>query len=588
MAICYYCGGSARCAGCGGTGIQADGRTCALCGGNGRCQRCTGGVMRVSDPAVGGGVMPHGVMRSGIRLALAGAALAAGLAMASGARAADSGLLLSTSASEILVFNPATVTTTNVTTYLTQILGRLNGGTPLYDQTFAVPFSDPAAQAGVLAARAAITTAGGPAAVIIGVPVRTAASTDTVSTSVTTYALGGTQTTTGPGVVTFGTVSGVTLVVGSLSTCNVAGLPSTTRPTCQTLAGTPIVLGPSNTNINVHTDTTYTIDQTTQTTSTTTIFEQWTLFGIVQAFGMVHTAVQSGALDAEGRFLRRMGDEAAAPFAPAPGPAGTPPPGVRVWGEAYGVWSRSRAFAGIPGDDRTLYGFAAGLALQPAPGFTLGFAIDHGNTDVKLDSGLERAGLRLTQFGLYAGTTAGPWFASLAGTFGIGDANTQNTLFGQTTASYNLTSWGLLGETGYRMQWGDWRVTPSLGFDYATLRSAGFTETGPLALTAPAHTTDRTRLWAGLNVGQRLGGFDWSVYGRLVGVVAGEERLLPVTYFNLPMTVTGLREARLGGDLGTRLTYNFAPGADFFARYDARLSDGFTSHAGTAGLKVKF
>jgi len=53
MAVCYYCNGSAQCAGCGGTGVQADGRTCALCGGNGRCQRCTGGVMRAGEPAIG-------------------------------------------------------------------------------------------------------------------------------------------------------------------------------------------------------------------------------------------------------------------------------------------------------------------------------------------------------------------------------------------------------------------------------------------------------------------------------------------------------------------------------------------------------
>lgn len=77
MATCYYCNGSARCAGCSGTGVQADGRTCALCGGNGRCQRCTDGQMRVSDPIAEYKTVPQGGMRSGIRLALlTGTALA--------------------------------------------------------------------------------------------------------------------------------------------------------------------------------------------------------------------------------------------------------------------------------------------------------------------------------------------------------------------------------------------------------------------------------------------------------------------------------------------------------------------------------
>src|SRR5262249_40416986 len=155
-------------------------------------------------------------------------------------------------------------------------------------------------------------------------------------------------------------------------------------------------------------------------------------------------------------------------------------------------------------------------------------------------------GISLTQFGLYAGYAAGPWFANLAGAFGVGEADTQNNLLGSTTANYNLTTAGVLGEAGYRMQWGVWRVTPSLGFDYTRVRPAGFAETGPLALTAPAHTTDRTRIWAGLDVGQRIGNVDWSVYGRLVGVVSGDERLLPVAFFNVPMTVTGVSEAKVG------------------------------------------
>lgn len=202
MAVCYYCNGSAR---YGGTSVQADGRTCALCSGNGRCQRCTGGVMRAGEAAIWRMTMKAacGMARArAMRTSVAAMALAAGLAIplttASGAEAQGCGVGVKTcfvtSQTESLVFNPATVTTTNATNYSTQILGRLNGGTPLYDQTFGVPFNDPIAQAGVTVARAAITTAGGPG-VIIGAPVLTASSSNTASTSVTSYALAGTQVT---------------------------------------------------------------------------------------------------------------------------------------------------------------------------------------------------------------------------------------------------------------------------------------------------------------------------------------------------------------------------------------------------------
>ncbi|MFT4027935.1 MAG: autotransporter outer membrane beta-barrel domain-containing protein [Novosphingobium sp.] len=501
-----------------------------------------------------------------------------------------------TSDAETIVFNPATVTTTNVTVYSTQILGRLNGGTPLYDQTFGVPFSDPIAQAGVVAARAAITNAGGPG-VIIGAPVLTASSSNIVSSSVSNYSLAGTQVILNPGVLTMGPGN---LVVGQLSTCNVAALPSTTRPTCQNLAGTPLVLTDNDSNINVHHDTTYTVDEATTVNNTTTLFEQWTLFGYVQAFGLAHTAVQSGALDANSRFLRRMGDDAflsgetgpRSAYAAAPGFVAGSSSGIRMWAEGYGVWSKSRATAAAPGDDRSQYGFAAGLSGNITPNFTLGLGIDHGNTNVRIDNGFERGDISLTQFGLYGSYTAGPWFANIAGTFGVGNADTQHNLLGLTTAKYDLTTAGVLGEAGYRMRWGalggDWRVTPSLGFDYTRVRTDGFTETGSLALTAPAHTADRTRVWAGLDVGQRLGNFDWSVYGRLVGVVSGDERLLPVTFYNLPMTVTGNKEAKLGGDAGARFAWRFAPGAELFARYDGRFRDGFTAHAASGGVKVAF
>ncbi|WP_164066841.1 hypothetical protein, partial [Serratia marcescens] len=52
--------------------------------------------------------------------------------------------------------------------------------------------------------------------------------------------------------------------------------------------------------------TTYTIDQATTTTSTTTKFEQYTLFGVVRAIGTAHPAMQVVALDASDIFLSRL------------------------------------------------------------------------------------------------------------------------------------------------------------------------------------------------------------------------------------------------------------------------------------------
>ena len=198
-----FCNGSGRCAGCGGTGVQADGRTCALCGGDGRCQHCTGGVMRAgvgdqlhwgyqrtseqhrrSARRAGRSERKRSASVARVLAATLGTALP-GLVAGGAAHAqslptytpinqrvcsvfdpqcpggAGGNSAQSTSSEEKVVFNTPTTRTTNTTIYATEIIGRLNGGTPLYDHTFSVPYSDAAAQGGVVAARAAITTAGG-------------------------------------------------------------------------------------------------------------------------------------------------------------------------------------------------------------------------------------------------------------------------------------------------------------------------------------------------------------------------------------------------------------------------------------------
>lgn len=483
------------------------------------------------------------------------------------------GQSFSMSSRESLVFTAPVVTINRVTVYSTQILGRLNGGTPLYDQTFGVPFSDSAAQAGVTAARAAITSAGGPG-LVIGAPVLTASTTTTASTSSTLYSVAGSNTTI-TSETTFGPAD---IQTGVLSSCFVGSLPSATRPTCTT-GGTSFHVGDAEENFNIIQTTQYTIDQATSTTSTTTQFEQWTLFGTVQAFGIVHTAVQSGALDANLRFLRRLNDEAN---------SGADEP-LHSWAEGYGVWSHEGAQGGISGDRRNQYGFAGGFSALVMPDITLGVGIDHGNTGITLDRAFaESGGIDLTQIGVNAGFTLSPWFANLAATYGFGDADTVHAIGVASTASYGIRTWGVQAETGYRFNLDGFNVAPSIGLDHTDMRSDGFTEMGGLALTANGHSTGRTRVWAGLDVGQRLGNFGWSVDGRLVDIVAGNERLLPVTFYGSSMKVTGISEAEIGGDAGARVSYTVMTDVDLFARYDGRFRDGFTAHAATAGLKISF
>lgn len=340
-------------------------------------------------------------------------------------------------------------------------------------------------------------------------------------------------------------------------------------------------------NYNTITDTAYTIDQTTATTNTTTQFEQWTLFGIVQSVGLVHTAVQSSAFDAASRFLRRMGDEV------GNGSSGIGFDQARLggWAEFYGSNARSSASGSIPGNRRNTYGFNAPVSEN----FVLGVGIDHGRTDISLDSAFAETGaINLTEVGVNAGFRSGGWLANAAATYGFGNADTTHALAGTSTASYDLRTWGVLGEAGYRFDLGGLRVTPSIGVDHVDLHTDNFTETGGLALVAPAHSADRTRAWLGLDIGHTWqmasgGSFDLSGYGRVVQVLSGDERLLPVAFAvapGIPMTITGNKENRTGFDLGARASYSFNSTASLFVAYDARFRDGFDAHQGRVGLKL--
>ncbi|HRH46092.1 MAG TPA: hypothetical protein PKY82_30895, partial [Pyrinomonadaceae bacterium] len=215
------------------------------------------------------------------------------------------GTSFTTSNTESVVFNPPTTTTTTINLNSTQIIGRISGGTPLYNQTFSVAFNHPIAQAGVTAARAAITTAGGPG-VIIGSPIRTASSSTTSTTSSTIYSLASTSQTL---TTEIKPSPPAVIIVGQRTVCTgITSLPGPNAPTCG--PGSPTTFigndnGQGSLNYNVNTETTFNIDQATTTTNTTTLFEQYTITGVVRRIGSVHALSAEAGGDATSLFAKR-------------------------------------------------------------------------------------------------------------------------------------------------------------------------------------------------------------------------------------------------------------------------------------------
>lgn len=462
---------------------------------------------------------------------------------------------------ESLVFNAPTVTTNRTSAFSTQIIGRLLGGQPLYDQTFAAAFNTTTVQNGLTAARAAITNAGGPG-VIIGDPVRTSTTTTSSTTSASTYALAGPGAVTTSSTTTFGPA---TIQIGALSTCNVASLPSATRPSCTT-GGTSFTVADGTENFDTLTTTTYTINETRTDTTTDTLRETYELTGQVATIGMIHAEVQSGVLDLGSRLLDRL--------AAVQG-------GNQGWAEVY-------RFRVNQSGRRDAWGLAGGFGVAVAPGVTLGLGVDHGNLDIGVPDSDEEGDVELTELGAMLRVESGPFAASLAAVHGFGEAETLRTIIGASRADYDVRVTGGAIDVGYAMDAGGWTVRPVAGIDYLHLSTDAFAETDTLGLIAAEQDIDRVRASAGVEIGRDFGGISIAASARYLAVLSGDERGLPVAFAAAPgqlLDMTGPSEPDTLL-VGARARIPLAPNAALSVSYGGRFGGGYDGHAAAAGISI--
>ena len=537
-----------------------------------------------------------------------------------------------------LSFNPATVTINQVNANSTEIIGRLNGGTILYDQRFSAAFNTPVVQAGVNSAILAITTAGGPGVVIMS-PTLVSHVVSTSSTSSSVYTLSGVDTTSAitttvgpatinalpaiiasPGTVVIGgdtytvivanpaqapalpniytvcTPTLSTVTNGAINTPAV-GTVLAAMPACSANNGGSITLAGGQVNINVAFTTTFTIDTATTTTNTTTTSEVYDIDGLsVQGIGTVHAAVIEAGFDQAERFGRRLLDDL--------GGRGTgQAPLTRrlhLWLEPYAWRAVTSADGSIVGNRRTGYGMNGGLGYALTPHLMIGAAADVGTTNIDDVGANEHAGVDTTQIGVSADWHGSVFYAHLAGSYGWARATTNVTPTGFTqtaAAAYRLRTASASGEIGAHLTLPGTTgltLTPALGLGHADTHSTGFAESGSIvALVDPAGDYDRTKAWAGLTAETRRGvgahgSLDISVYGRAVEILGSRNVALPTTFVGstIPLTIAGVRASRLGADFGASLGYDFDQRVRLFAAGDARLRDGFTSETASAGLRI--
>ncbi|MEJ0025427.1 MAG: autotransporter outer membrane beta-barrel domain-containing protein [Rhizomicrobium sp.] len=541
----------------------------------------------------------------------------------------DTGFTASTS--EELVFNAPSVVTNQTTSFRTELIGKITGGAPLYDRTFALPFSDPAVQAGVGQARLAITTAGGPGVVILG-PTLTSRTVTTTSSSVTTYSLdhtviSNTVTTfdngTIPGTdfvinqtngevsyngavigafsapceatgglspicfyvvenVVNGVVRGPTpsLYIGTRSTCgvSVASLPSTARPTCSS-GGTPVLLAGGQVVFNVDTGTTDYIDQATTTTTDTLTSEVYTLTGTVKPIGTVHAvAAVAGFEQAEG-FIARL-------FAMSDDAQG-------LWIDGWGQASTTPGRGDTPGDSRSGGGINGGFQYRLTDALRIGASVDWGRTSLGLHDAGESGGFDLTTAAFNAAFESGPLFAHAA--IGLGSGHLSTTVspigLGETATSRDGVNVYFGGaEAGWRFTMDDVVLTPHAGLTYTGVHMGGFVETGSaLALQAPSADFRRGQFYAGLDASIPLSpSFEVGGFTRVATRFGDLAPRLPVSFTagGPLLVIEAPGDDGTGADLGLHAGYALADGIQAFAAYEAFTGGRSVNQSANVGITI--
>lgn len=353
-------------------------------------------------------------------------------------------------------------------------------------------------------------------------------------------------------------------------------------------------------NTNTHTTTTVTNRETSFTNEDYLNYGFYRVVGTVTPIGHIHTAVQTGAFEAGANFRSRLLAEggprggAKSGWAAREKEGGMP---VRVWAGGHNGEAEDDAMAPIPGNQRAWSGMSGGVVFAPAPGFSLGLAIDRTDSDIDAVGAPESADLELKQIGLHLAWEGEAWFATGAASQGEGDVSSEHgnaALGGVSQASYDMDVIQLAAETGYIFRFGGTHVAPLAGMDWVRVRNSGFVEQGGVALAGKGHDARRTSAWLGLDVGHEwtfAGGRYLQLGGRLrvADTISGEERVLPVTLAGVPgdpLVISGIPDDGEHTALALEAIFGLGEEASLYLLLEGERHDGNDGERLMAGVRI--
>jgi hypothetical protein len=520
---------------------------------------------------------------------------------------------LSTTARLIVTLTLPGVTQTSIVnqSFSTQVDALLNGST-VFTRTVGDQITGSLGVTALADARSALQQTSGLRRVVIGAPVLVSNVTTVLSSSSNTVNVAsGTQVTTAT-VVTNGPA---TVATGDLGVCAIAASDGV-NPTGCSLPGTAVSVNANVVNTNTFTNTINSVTPTTTTTVNQQVTARWQVSATAgNQFGTVHALVGPAAFERGNRLIGQLLDMGGGDASAASGIARAAMPmrgeaglgggegGLMMFGGYFGGRSSIDADASIPvarvkGDSD---GFVLGLRQALGDATHMGIAVDYGRSDYTVRDPLypETLTLKHTQAALFAGWSDGGLSLRGAASYGFGTARTSmQTPTTPATGSRDVSSWSLGAQAGFAVPLGkDASLTPHVGIRHISAKLKGFTETGGTTpLLGLSQTTDRTRLYAGLEAkaGIDLSGLTLTprLYGRIArdsGDASGAADLVFVSAPTGPvMQALGPDVGKTVAEIGAGLDAAVSDSISISASYDGNFRAHAHSNAVKLGLSIRW
>lgn len=270
-----------------------------------------------------------------------------------------------------------------------------------------------------------------------------------------------------------------------------------------------------------------------------------------------------------------------------------------AWGGGIGGTGTIAGDASSHGTTYSFGGFAGGLDYRFDPAFLAGVAVGYTSTSLYTQDMPGTGSSGTVQIGVYGQFTAGRIYVDGLAGYARGQNQMQRPVaipgLAMRTASGQTTVDQFFGqiETGYKIELGGTArafVTPFARLQGSTATQAAFSETGAgsLNLDVAGQTTNSLRTVVGTVVGAAVGKATARLRLGWSHEFADTARPVTASFAGAPalsFTTMGAAAPREGAVLGLSADAPLAEQTSLYARYDADLAGGNTSHLFSAGVR---